>query len=68
MVSFNIDIKDISYIKMFKGDELYDDYRNMPNANVIDEGTDDEYIIFYTINGECIKQLIEGVKDEVQRV
>ena len=47
-VAVNID--DISYIKMFKGDRLYEDYRNMPNAKICNEGSDDEYIVFFTIN------------------
>lgn len=43
--SFNI-----SHIKMFKGDALYDDYRAMPNVEVVNEDSEDEYIVFHTIN------------------
>ena len=48
--SFNI-----SHIKMFKGDALYDDYRAMPNVEIVNENSEDEYIVFHTINSSLAK-------------
>lgn len=56
MIKVTVNKDDISHIKMFKGDELYEDYRNMPNANICNEGSDDEYIVFFTISESYVKK------------
>lgn len=56
MVKVAVNKDDISHIKMFKGDELYEDYRNMPNAKICNEGSDDEYIVFFTISESYVEK------------
>ena len=49
-----IDNKNLGHVKIFKSDfkntEDYESYKTMFNAHVEREGTNDEYIVFHTIN------------------
>ena len=49
-----IDNKNLGHVKIFKSDfkntEDYESYKTMLNAHVEREGTNDEYIVFHTIN------------------
>lgn len=56
MAKVAINKDDISHIKMFKGDRLYEDYRSMPNVNICNEGSDDEYIVFFTISESYVEK------------
>lgn len=49
-----IDNKNLGHVKIFKSDfkntEDYESYKTMFNAHVERKGTNDEYIVFHTIN------------------
>lgn len=57
---------------MYPSDDGYNEFRNFKNAEIVNEDTDDEYIVFYTHNksklttlGASEKHLL-GIKDEKQ--
>lgn len=62
MVKVAVNRDDISHIKMFKGDALYEDYRSMPNVKICNEDSDDEYIVFYTIGESYVEKANECAK------
>ena len=51
MKTLTINEQDIGYVKIFK-DEIknFEEYKNLPNAIVEGEGTDDECVVFRTFN------------------
>ncbi|HEC1546308.1 TPA: hypothetical protein R1X38_001148 [Campylobacter upsaliensis] len=54
-MKYIIDEKDIEYIKLYPDDEGYNVFRNFKNAEIINQGTEEEFIVFYTLNKDKLQ-------------
>lgn len=55
-MKYIIDEKDIEYIKLYPDDEGYNVFRSFKNAEVVNQGTEEEFIIFYTLNKDKLQR------------
>ncbi|HEC1573593.1 TPA: hypothetical protein R1X69_001134 [Campylobacter upsaliensis] len=55
-MKYIIDEKDIEYIKLYPDDEGYNVFRNFKNAEIINQGTEEEFIVFYTLNKDKLQR------------
>ncbi|MCR2062976.1 hypothetical protein [Campylobacter helveticus] len=55
-MKYIIDEKDIEHIKLYPDDEGYNVFRNFKNAEVVNQGTEEEFIIFYTLNKDKLQR------------
>lgn len=55
-MKYIIDEKDIEYIKLYPNDKEYNIFRNFKNAEIINEGTEEEFIVFYTLNKDKLQR------------
>ena len=49
-MKYILDKKDIEYIKIYPSDIDYEVFKAFKNAEIVNQGTADEFIIFYTFN------------------
>lgn len=51
-MKYIIDKKDIEHIKIYPSDKDYEVFKRFRNAEIVNVGTDREFIVFYTFNKE----------------
>ena len=49
-MKYMLDKKDIEYIKIYPSDKDYESFKKFRNAEMVNFGTDSEFIVFYTFN------------------
>lgn len=59
-MKYILDKKDIEHIKLYPEDNNYDIFKKFSNAEIVNEGTNEEFIVFYT----CNKYKLKTYKDK----
>lgn len=55
-MNYVISEKDIEFIKLYPHDKDYKIFRKFKNAEIVNADTDEEFIVFYTLNKNKLKK------------